>query len=112
MLRIRLVRLKAESPRGLIPQRECDSKDADEAARKGWLAVVRELRKHDICCTANAADLAAEDGQLAVVQYLRTDVSTAVLARKVHCIICHVKPATWEMVQLPQRDNDQRCAWM
>src|SRR5690554_2231403 len=47
MLRIRLVQLMAESGIEGV-QKECNSSDADEAAKGGHLDVIRELRHHDI----------------------------------------------------------------
>src|SRR5690554_5736964 len=51
MLRIRLSQLVAESSGVEGVKKECNSDDADEAAKNGYLDAVQELRAHGIHCT-------------------------------------------------------------
>src|SRR5690554_3965586 len=76
MLRIKLARLIAESGVEGVKE-ECNSMDANLAAKNGHLSVVRELRAHGIHCTSDGANMAAWSGHLDVIQDLR--------ARGIHC---------------------------
>ena len=51
MLRLKLVQLKTESESEARDDEECSYEDADVAASRGLLAVVRTLREHSIHCT-------------------------------------------------------------
>ena len=70
LLRIRLDRLAASGDSESISA-ECNSSDANEAAGKGYLDVVRDLRGHDIHCTFSGANWAAANGHVDVVRDLR-----------------------------------------
>src|SRR5690606_19637478 len=76
LLRIRLDRLAASAGSESISA-ECNSKDADAAARNGYLEVIRDLRVHDIHCTSYGADRAAGNGHSDVIWDLR--------AHGIHC---------------------------
>src|SRR5690554_2990602 len=76
MLHIRLAQLMAESVFEGV-KKECDSRNANNAAGSGHLEVIRELRAHDIHCTSRGADCAACNGHLDVVRDLR--------AHDIHC---------------------------
>src|SRR3546814_3453865 len=60
LLRIRLDLLAASADSEAISA-ECNSEDANEAARNGHLDAIRELRAHGIHCTVVGADWAASD---------------------------------------------------
>src|SRR3546814_8543312 len=67
LLRIRLARLAASVDSESISA-ECNSEDANEAAKNGHLDVIRDLRAHGIHCTSRGADRAAENGRADVIQ--------------------------------------------
>src|SRR5690554_2506499 len=53
LLRIRLAQLVAESGVEGVKKKECNSSDADEAAKGGHLEVIRLLRAHGIRCSSH-----------------------------------------------------------
>src|SRR5690606_8859092 len=83
LLRIRLDRLAASGDSGTISA-ECNSSDANEAARSGYLGVVQDMRAHGIQCTSDSANWAAHNGHLDVIQDLR-----------VHSIRCTSHGGDW-----------------
>ena len=77
MLHVRLESIAGESGQAAIPQQECTSYDADEAAWNGYVEVVRELRAHGVHCTSRGAVGAVINGHAEVIREL--------LAHDIHC---------------------------